>query len=69
VENTTLPLLYQSEGLWDFATNGSCAESAPPHMKIAHFMHFVYIKRFSGEYHCEDEPLFPLQKTQAVANE
>jgi len=35
-----------------FANNGPCAAGAPPRMKFASLMYFVYIKRISGEVRC-----------------
>jgi hypothetical protein len=32
-------------------------------------MHFEYIKRVSGEYQCEDEPLFSCKKQSTLALE
>jgi hypothetical protein len=43
--------LQSPRSIFEFATNGSCIIDAPPRMKLAPMMHFVYIKRVSGEYH------------------
>ncbi len=52
-----LKFVAQSSSLiFEFATNVSCIFDIPPRMKLVPLMHFVYIKRVSGEYQCGDEP-------------